>query len=66
MMSLRNSAVLIHHLHTTAFVPRRGPGVGRTLQLPSADAHRCSLHLHNTPAAPRGGGNRLSAVPGVE
>lgn len=37
-----------------------------SVQLPSADTHRCSLHLHNTPAAPRGGGNRLSAVPGVE
>lgn len=43
MMSLRNSAVLIHHLHTAARVPRQGPGVGRTL---------CSCPLLTHIAAP--------------
>lgn len=54
-LSSINSPPVHHSLYSQART-RCGQN---SVQLPSADAHRCSLHLENTPAAPRGGRNRL-------
>lgn len=54
-LSSINSPPVHHSLYSQART-RCGQN---SVQLPSADAHRCSLHLEYTPAAPRGGRNRL-------